>query len=1032
LAVCAGNIQIYTASGQVGSTFAWTVTGGLPATGSGNTLAVTWGSAGTGTLSIIQTSSTNCPSIATNQNIAINPNPIAPTIAPATATCAGSTVAYTATGQVGSTFAWTVTGGSPATGAGNTLAITWGNGVSGNISIIETSSAGCVSPASIRNITLNALPTALAITPITAVCAGNIQMYSITNPNVGSTFAWTVTGGLPATGAGNTLAITWGTAGIGKIDIVEANTQGCAGGISSQNITINAIPTAPIVSPTLAVCAGNIQIYTASGQVGSTFAWTVTGGLPATGSGNTLAVTWTTSGVGIISIIQTPTTGCASAPLSQNIAVNPLPTTQNTSTWGSPVCLNSTVNYTATATGSIVWSILPASRGTILSGQGTNNLGIQWIEIGSADLTLEETNLATGCKRINTKTININTAPTTPAIVGNTIVCQNGSGTFSVLNPNNYTVLWEVVSGGAINGASNTNSVNIDWTGTGTGSLKLTLSAGSCTASATQIVSIIAPPVVNFTPVTASVCLGGTTTHTAPDAPVGQTYEYTWTTNGGTILSGATAKVMQARWNIDNGTEYVRLAIKIVGTNCEKTSDIPGSPVDLGFVDVNPSPAPLVSGDALVCPDEVSVYQTPNVIGNTYTWTVVNGVIQSTSNNQVTIKWNSLAGVGTVKLTEKVTVTSCEKIAADFAVTISPLPALPTSPDRSVCNPPKTIDLNAVEASAVAYTWYDVAIGGLPVASSQIYSPTVTTTVSYWVSATNLAGCESLRKEVKIEVNPISAGLVITPTLVHADSCVAVGDSPSGRIALVLAGNNGPYTFLWSKIGNPTFTATTQNLTGLTKGDYRVIVTDAGGCTTTSGIYTILEQLKNVQNAQISYNGTVLVDDALIVTAQGVPISLKAEATNAVGFDWRGGTNAQVAITQTYTFTPTQTGTFSYTVMITNDRNCTAVRKVRVKVVELNVFVPNVFSPNSDNKNDKLQVYGNGIKSVTFKVYNRLGQVIFETNKWIEGNATDNIAGWDGYYDGKLQESGNYTWLLSVTYINETAVKDTGNVYLKY
>jgi gliding motility-associated-like protein len=108
------------------------------------------------------------------------------------------------------------------------------------------------------------------------------------------------------------------------------------------------------------------------------------------------------------------------------------------------------------------------------------------------------------------------------------------------------------------------------------------------------------------------------------------------------------------------------------------------------------------------------------------------------------------------------------------------------------------------------------------------------------------------------------------------------------------------------------------------------------------------------------------------------------------------------------------------------------VRRVRVKVVALNVFVPNVFSPNQDTKNDRLQVFGNGIKQINFKVYNRLGEVVFETNEWIEGNLTNEAKGWDGYYRGKLQENGNYTWLLSVTYINDTTYKNTGNVYLKY
>lgn len=65
--------------------------------------------------------------------------------------------------------------------------------------------------------------------------------------------------------------------------------------------------------------------------------------------------------------------------------------------------------------------------------------------------------------------------------------------------------------------------------------------------------------------------------------------------------------------------------------------------------------------------------------------------------------------------------------------------------------------------------------------------------------------------------------------------------------------------------------------------------------------------------------------------------------------------------------------------------------------------VPTAFSPNDDGSNDILYVRGWGIqKLIEFKVYNRWGQVLFETN--------DMQQGWDGLYNGEMQPIETYTY----------------------
>lgn len=69
------------------------------------------------------------------------------------------------------------------------------------------------------------------------------------------------------------------------------------------------------------------------------------------------------------------------------------------------------------------------------------------------------------------------------------------------------------------------------------------------------------------------------------------------------------------------------------------------------------------------------------------------------------------------------------------------------------------------------------------------------------------------------------------------------------------------------------------------------------------------------------------------------------------------------------------------------------------------VAVPAAFTPNNDGLNDYLYPL-NAYKAthLFFKVYNRKGQLMFETNDWTKK--------WDGVFRGAPQDSGTYIWTL--------------------
>lgn len=83
--------------------------------------------------------------------------------------------------------------------------------------------------------------------------------------------------------------------------------------------------------------------------------------------------------------------------------------------------------------------------------------------------------------------------------------------------------------------------------------------------------------------------------------------------------------------------------------------------------------------------------------------------------------------------------------------------------------------------------------------------------------------------------------------------------------------------------------------------------------------------------------------------------------------------------------------------------------------------LPNAFSPNNDQNNDFLQYYmGYDIASFELKIYDRWGNMVFQTN----ANGTF----WDGYYQGKLVNTGIYTYSLHYILVDGSPIEKTGNI----
>ena len=75
-----------------------------------------------------------------------------------------------------------------------------------------------------------------------------------------------------------------------------------------------------------------------------------------------------------------------------------------------------------------------------------------------------------------------------------------------------------------------------------------------------------------------------------------------------------------------------------------------------------------------------------------------------------------------------------------------------------------------------------------------------------------------------------------------------------------------------------------------------------------------------------------------------------------------------------------------------------------------------------DGKNDTFRVRGSSYENFNFSVYDRWGELMFET--------TDDAIGWDGTYKGKICDPSVYAWYLKVSCSGEDEVFEKGNITL--
>jgi gliding motility-associated-like protein len=277
---------------------------------------------------------------------------------------------------------------------------------------------------------------------------------------------------------------------------------------------------------------------------------------------------------------------------------------------------------------------------------------------------------------------------------------------------------------------------------------------------------------------------------------------------------------------------------------------------------------------------------------------------------------------------------------------------------------------------------------------AHVYTTTLADSGWYYVTVSSPGGC-STKDSIYATIIASNAKINLS-----SDTSICKGNS----VQLTASAAAGA-TYSWSpanglsdaSINNPVATPATSTL-------YTVKVTFGGACSDSA---STLIKIKNPIPVKAGISGSGYL------CRPYDSISLNNTSTGNIAI-WRwdfGNGRIDTSATPGTQYYSLNDNDFSYNVrlIVADTAGCGDTTNYLIKVVDnCYIAVPTGFTPNGDGLNDYLYPL-NAYKATNllFKVYNRSGQLIFETRDWTKK--------WDGRFNGTPQPSGVYVWMLEYT-----------------
>ena len=289
--------------------------------------------------------------------------------------------------------------------------------------------------------------------------------------------------------------------------------------------------------------------------------------------------------------------------------------------------------------------------------------------------------------------------------------------------------------------------------------------------------------------------------------------------------------------------------------------------------------------------------------------------------------------------------------------------------------------------------------------SDSIYTVIPSGPMTYYVMVSN-AGCSLIDS---VFVDFIGSGIELS----------GITSICAGESTLITASNTNPsltFTYTWTPDSVIAIPSITNSVSVNPQSSQYIYVSalSSNGCLVNDSIYI------NVGYIPVNL---VIASASEYTIPQGGEVTLFGQPS---GYSYMWVPDAGVEFPTSQQTTATVEQTTLYTLYIT-DGICTVSDTVLIKVYnficeEPFLFVPNAFSPNGDGENDVLFVRGTLIKEMLFRVYDRWGELIFESQ--------DRFTGWDGNFRDKQMDPDVYDYYLQVTCVDDVETVIKGNITL--
>lgn len=306
-------------------------------------------------------------------------------------------------------------------------------------------------------------------------------------------------------------------------------------------------------------------------------------------------------------------------------------------------------------------------------------------------------------------------------------------------------------------------------------------------------------------------------------------------------------------------------------------------------------------------------------------------------------------------------------------------------PDITICRT-DGVRLNPI-SQALGYQWSPAGLLDNPNTKNPIATPTDSLTTM--VVRANLGKCED-RDSLVIRTVPYpiaNAG---------PDTTICYGD------AAILRGNGNGTSFRWEPTTNLRQNNTLNPIANpLQATTYRLLMFDTRGCPK-PGVDTVVVNVRPRINVFAGNDTTIVFGQPLQLNGMANPEATIIRWTPVAGFSNSSILNPMFTVANG---SPYEGQDFvRLRLNASTPEGCQATDEVVVRLFRgPAIYVPSAFTPNGDGRNDAMRPVLAGMRQMEyFRIYNRYGQLVFETRE--QGK------GWNGTIGGVAQPNAAFVY----------------------